>query len=710
MSLLQRYIGLVFILIFSISLGAQDTIQLDSAKLLKPYKGAEIGLSAHLNYFQGDIAHSSLPTNDLVNNLSYSLFFRKPVSKWVGIDYQFSIGKITVGDGPEAFPNVNFQSNILAHQLGVSISLRQLIYKDKYNPLIYPVLHLGAELMTFRSFTDIRNEADVRYNYWSDGTIRNLPESVENSDASVLLQRDYEYETDLRMMDNELRGGYSQITYGFPLSVSLKARLHKQLHLTAYGTYHLIQTNLIDDVTERGTGTRQGNADMDDYLSFGARLSYDFGAISKKDNEIKLKKKLAKKRRRAAKRALQDAKYARDEEERKKKEEAERQKKLAKEAEEEQKKNDKKAEKERLKQEKEAPDLSQEDEVKTEQDVSSSNEGAGEPKSDEDDVVINYEDDDNATVRETPDYSSSNTSSDNLNELNTGDYMVLIESYKGGVPVDEMNQLLMIKGIKTRKEGGMLNFETGGYDKSSAESVLAQVKSKGFANAYIYTGSPSSSISNQGEMLGSSFDASSSTYIKPSVNKVDMTGLVFKVQVGAFKNTIDESRFSSISNLSKESTSTGVVRYFGGEYMDYKEALDRSSQLDSKGFKGAFVVPYRNGKRISLTELDLGPSRRVSKPSNSGVSFSSDLIYRVQLGVFEKDVPFELLSVYLKVSGLDQNVDNQGRTTYYAGSFATYNQASQAKKEVLNLGIKGAFLVAFYKGKSISVSEALKLE
>lgn len=680
MSTFLKHIVWGFLLLFLTVSNGQDTIQLDSTKLLKPYKKVELGASTHLNYFQGDLAHSEMPTDDIVNNLSYSFFFRKPVSKWIGLDYQFSLGKITVANGPETFPNLNFQSNILAHQVGLSISLRQLIYRDNYNPLVYPIIHLGAELMTFQSFGDITNGSGIAYNYWSDGTIRDIAEGAANAETASLMLRDNVYETDLRLMDNDGRGKYSQITYGFPLTFALKFRVVKQLHLSAYGTYHVIQSDLIDDVSAFGLNEREGDNLMDDYISAGFRLSYDFGATSLKDNEIKLKKKLANKRRKAAKKALKES--------RKEKEKKEEQ-----------------------------PDLTQNkeinDEVGTQEEIELiEEEVALEEESKEEaqeETTSTYDSSNNSSSSTTDSYSSSNNSASSVS-VGSGDYIVLIESYKGGVLVDEMNKLLKVKGVKTRKDAnGQLNFEAGSFSKSDAETILSEVKGDGFSSAYIYTGEPQENEAK--EMLGSRFSQSSSSYSKPNDEKVDMSGLVFKVQIAAYKNDVDNSKFSGVSNLSKEKTSTGVVRFFGGEFNDYQEALRRSSELDKKGYKGAFVVPYRNGKRISLSELDLGPSRKVEKLDESvSKKVEGDLVYRVQLGVFEKDVPFELLSKYLKVQGLDQTVDDRGYTTYYAGAFETYAEAKLAKEAILDLGIDGAFLIAFYKGDSISVSEALKLE
>jgi hypothetical protein len=658
-----------FLLFFLSVANGQDSLFLDSTKLLKPYKKVELGGSAKLNYFQGDVAHSAVPTGDFVNNLGYSVFFRKPVSKCIGIDYQFSLGKMTVADGPEAFPNLNFQTNLLAHQVGLSISLRQLIYKDNYNPLIYPSIHVGAELMTFQSFGDIQDANGNTYHYWDDGTIKDIAQGSANADAATLLTRDYTYETDLRLMDNDQRGKYSQITYGFPLTFALKARLYKQLHLTAFGTYHLIQSDLIDDVSSFGQNAREGDALMDDYISFGARLSYDFGATSVKDNEIKLKKKLAKKRRKAAKKALKDSKKEKEE-----------------------KAKDKVEEKPDLTTVEE-PDPVVEEEVETEEEV----------------AVVNDRSESESNT-DTNSTNSNNTSSSKAINTESGDYMVLIESYKGGVPVDEMNKLLQVKGVKTKKDAkGVLNFEAGGFSKSSAEAILGQVKGNGFTIAYIYTGAPKESKGK--EMLGSTFDSNSTTYDKPNDQQVDMNGLVFKVQIAAYKNAVDESRFSSVKTLTKERTNSGVVRYFGGEYKDYKQALNQTSVLDGAGYKGAFVVPYRDGKRISLNDLDLGPSRKLNSSFDTSQKVTEgDLVYRVQLGVFEKEVPFELLSVYLKVKGLDQTVNEKGFTTYFAGSYATYAGAKLAKESVISLGIEGAFLIAQFKGKSISVGEALKLE
>ena len=80
--------------------------------------------------------------------------------------------------------------------------------------------------------------------------------------------------------------------------------------------------------------------------------------------------------------------------------------------------------------------------------------------------------------------------------------------------------------------------------------------------------------------------------------------VVYKIQVGAFLNKIDESKFKGLYPISKDvNNNQHLTKYVVGKYMTYQSAL-KSKNIIAKtsAFKDAFVVAYVNGKRISLKE------------------------------------------------------------------------------------------------------------
>ena len=99
----------------------------------------------------------------------------------------------------------NIRSNIVAENLNFESSFTKLstnfiLNSDHYlntKSNISPYLSLGAGLFIFDSYTDLLDADNRSYNYWSDGTIRDLAESDTNSSNASMLYRDYNYETAL---------------------------------------------------------------------------------------------------------------------------------------------------------------------------------------------------------------------------------------------------------------------------------------------------------------------------------------------------------------------------------------------------------------------------------------------------------------------------------------------------------------------------------
>lgn len=80
------------------------------------------------------------------------------------------------------------------------------------------------------------------------------------------------------------------------------------------------------------------------------------------------------------------------------------------------------------------------------------------------------------------------------------------------------------------------------------------------------------------------------------------TGVVFKVQVGAFRNEVPASAFSDMTPLTGETTESGLVRYTAGMFTGL-DGAERAKQLvRERGYRDAFVVAYRDGERITLAE------------------------------------------------------------------------------------------------------------
>lgn len=79
-------------------------------------------------------------------------------------------------------------------------------------------------------------------------------------------------------------------------------------------------------------------------------------------------------------------------------------------------------------------------------------------------------------------------------------------------------------------------------------------------------------------------------------------GLVYKVQIGAFKYPISDELFSDMTPVSGETLDNGMVRYMAGMFTQFTSADAAKQQVRDRGYRDAFVVAYMDGKRISLSE------------------------------------------------------------------------------------------------------------
>lgn len=79
-------------------------------------------------------------------------------------------------------------------------------------------------------------------------------------------------------------------------------------------------------------------------------------------------------------------------------------------------------------------------------------------------------------------------------------------------------------------------------------------------------------------------------------------GVYYKVQVGAFRNDIPQNLYDQFAPVCGENLSNGITRYTAGFFMEFKSADDVKREIRAMGYSDAFVVAYRDGKRIPLYE------------------------------------------------------------------------------------------------------------
>lgn len=91
--------------------------------------------------------------------------------------------------------------------------------------------------------------------------------------------------------------------------------------------------------------------------------------------------------------------------------------------------------------------------------------------------------------------------------------------------------------------------------------------------------------------------------VENAFKKESANALVYKIQIGVFRNEPNAGAVSKIPPISKiEIPAKGLTKYFAGEYGSYAEAQKDISRVQAAGFPGAFIVVFIGGKQINLTD------------------------------------------------------------------------------------------------------------
>lgn len=266
-----------FFFFFTAFAAEKDSVKTQQPSNYNYSKAPSIGYSlGYLNLF-GDVKLNGYSPS-FASRLGHQFYVALPLSNSFSLSYNFLAGKI-FGEETRGTDNLNFRTSLVAQSLMFEYNFHNLINPEigsRFSAL--PFLGFGLEALVFRAKADMQDANGNTYYYWSDGSVKDLPETPGNVDLALDIERDYIYETELRDANLDGFGKYSQISFAMPFTAGADLKVGRNLSFRLGATYHLTFSDMLDNLSSKGSGNRQGEEGKDMFLFSSFGISYKFSA------------------------------------------------------------------------------------------------------------------------------------------------------------------------------------------------------------------------------------------------------------------------------------------------------------------------------------------------------------------------------------------------------------------------------------------------
>ncbi|MES2593385.1 MAG: hypothetical protein V4608_15995 [Bacteroidota bacterium] len=257
-----KKITLITVLLFAL-VGISNAQNKKSKKSGKSQQGKtkqlpSVAVGLGILSFNGDVGNGVNLTSFSRIRGGYSLSVEQRIGRVIGVSVGGIYGKLADSERSDK-RNFNFESKILQADLNLVIHLdNDFIFKR--SSVFAPYLFAGFGFLKFDSYSDMISKKGVAYNYWTDGTIRDLPDSTL---GAKVIQRDYTYETKLNDSAK-----YTNSTFAIPLGMGVNLKIVDNFYMDLGATYYMTMSDWIDN-------TKEGKNDS--YVFANIAFRFNFG-------------------------------------------------------------------------------------------------------------------------------------------------------------------------------------------------------------------------------------------------------------------------------------------------------------------------------------------------------------------------------------------------------------------------------------------------
>ncbi|MBP7808250.1 MAG: thrombospondin type 3 repeat-containing protein [Bacteroidia bacterium] len=222
---------------------------------------AQFGITAGVSglKFNGDVGKERNTNYFGDARMGYNFGVDYRVGKILGFGLNGMYGTLQ-GTDNSANSHMNFKSKIMGGEFNIMAFFDRL--KDTHK-VAAPFISVGVGYMMFDPYGDLVGANNKTYNYWKDGSIRDLPESTVNEPLANVIKRDYDYETQLK----DSVANYSRSALYIPINLGMKFQMGLRTSVRFAVNYNIALTDYIDNYKNGGN---------DSWIAGNISLNYNF--------------------------------------------------------------------------------------------------------------------------------------------------------------------------------------------------------------------------------------------------------------------------------------------------------------------------------------------------------------------------------------------------------------------------------------------------
>ena len=695
-----------YLVVFS-SFGQTDTL----GSVFRPRIGLGVGTMTYYGEIQNYQKNFS-PTVSRYYGMAYVNF---PMTKYFNAEFSASYGKIAANERT-LNRNLNFESRI--RMAGVQLYYNFYPFFNERRNFFHPYLGLGFTSFEFLSKTDALDANGDPYHYWSDGSIMNQAENSPSAATATVISRDYTYETDLREQNLDSLGDYKEQSFAIPLTAGLEWHLSPRWDFRISSTFYFTFTDLIDNISQAGQGPiRHGDGYKDKLWTNYISLSYDLQLATEKpfdpidesgidlyadfdqsdwdqDGIIDAYDECPG----TPLEALVDEKGCPLD-------------------------GDKDGVPDYKDDEPETPEGNFVDRygvTMTEEDIAKHWREFNDSTGHDHDFI------ENKMAVEFGKDNPPQLINPYANKEKELSYVIIIGKEEKNISANELHKYLGFDDFKSETRGDTVYYILGEYDDiADAVSAKQGIEELGIDVELIgRNGSNNETYTPVDEKVIQKVEEANieNGVSAPEIKKSEQ---LFRIQVGAFKKKVDKEKLFPGLTVTEATGEDGITRYYNGTYNDYDEANADRIELIGKGYRTAFVVAYRDQKRITLSEAGVSKTNlpdnynennelnsfvepRVDNVQNVNGIDMSKVKYRVLLISTSSTLTNEELDILYNIGGVKPIKSFDGTLNYYSKQFDSEKDAENAILDYVTYGLEKTTKMVEYEGEVMSMEEFKK--